>query len=399
MIVMKKNIRSGNSLMRFYFLTAFFCCLLSNVSFSQNVQRQKIAIFTPLYLDSAFDASGKFRYEKTGARFSNAGLDFYYGAQLAIDSLKKRNAPLEVFVYDIKGKESIEEQLSKKEMEDVGLVIAQSNADETRTLALATQQKKVPFISATLPNDAGIFDNPYYVILNSTLEAHVEGIYSFLQKYHTQDRVVVFTKAGVQEERLRNYFDDFAKSTAAAKLNIKFIDINNNFTAHNLSTHLDSTRRTVCIAGSLDENWGNKLIQNLSGLNKTYPVRLIGMPTWESINFNRVPDLEVIYTSPFYYNRNTTLETQLSKTYAHNMTAKASDMFYRGYETTLRFGLLLLDAKGDLASNLTRKGNTVLTQFDIQPVFKDKTSMTLDYFENKHLYFIKAFGGVKNILN
>jgi hypothetical protein len=52
-----------------------------------------------------------------------------------------------------------------------------------------------------------------------------------------------------------------------------------------------------------------------------------------------------------------------------------------------------------VASSLTRKGNTVITQFDIQPVFKDRSDMNLDYFENKHLYFIKLLGGVKNTMN
>jgi hypothetical protein len=65
----------------------------------------------------------------------------------------------------------------------------------------------------------------------------------------------------------------------------------------------------------------------------------------------------------------------------------------------MRFALLLLDTKKDVASNLTRKGNTVFTQFDIQPVFKDSAAMTLDYFENHHLYFIKVLGGVRNIVN
>ena len=368
------------------------------VSFSQDTTAPRIAIFTPLYLDSAFDANGKFRYEKTGARFSNPGLDFYYGAQLALDSLKKRNAELEVFIYDTKGKETIESLLEKKELEGLDLVIAQSNADETRSLAIASQQRKIPFISATLPNDAGIFDNPYYVILNSTLQAHVEGIYRFLQKYHSLDKLVVFTKPGSQEDRLKEYFDEFAKTTASTKLNIRFVNAGSNFSAATIAAHLDSTKRTVCIAGSLDDNFGTRLIQTLHGLNKTYPVRLIGMPTWENMNFNRYNDLEIIYTNPFYYNKNTPLEAQLNKTYASSMSAKASDMFFRGFESTLRFGLLLLDSKADIASNLSRKGNTVLTQFDIQPVFKDKTEMTLDYFENKHLYFIKAFGGVKNIL-
>jgi hypothetical protein len=74
-------------------------------------------------------------------------------------------------------------------------------------------------------------------------------------------------------------------------------------------------------------------------------------------------------------------------------------MFFRGYETMLRFGLLLLDTKKDIASNLTRKGNFVFTQFDIQPVFLNKATMTLDYFENKKLYFIKHSNGIQSSVN
>jgi hypothetical protein len=80
------------------------------------------------------------------------------------------------------------------------------------------------------------------------------------------------------------------------------------------------------------------------------------------------------------------------------MSLRPSDLFFRGYETTLRFALLLLDTGKDVASNLSRKGNAVFTQFDIQPVFKDEAKMSLDYFENKHLYFVKTFGTVRNIL-
>ena len=404
---MKMNLRYNRRLMQIAdcrlsiancLLFFAFCFLQINAN-AQNIERQKIAIFTPLYLDSAFDATGKFKYEKTGAKFSNAGLDFYYGVQLALDSLKKRGAPLEVFLYDTKGKETISQQLEKEELANVDLIIAQSNAAETRILAEAALHKKIPFISATLPNDAGVFNNPYYVVLNSTLQAHAEGIYQFLQKYHSTDKIIFFRKAGVQEDQIKNHFEEISKSITAAKLNIKFVDAGINFTPQTIVAHLDSTKRNIIIAGSLDENFGTRLVQTLAGLNKTYPVRLIGMPTWENYNFSKATDLEIIYTNPFYYGRITSLETQLTKEYSNRMSTKASEVFYRGYEVTLRFALLLLDTKKDIASNLSRKGNTVLTQFDIQPVFKEKTDMTLDYFENKHLYFIKVFGGVKNIIN
>ena len=59
--------------------------------------KHKIAIFAPLYLDSAFNEEDKYRYAgNTFPKFINPGLEFYEGAQLALDSLKKEAVPLEV---------------------------------------------------------------------------------------------------------------------------------------------------------------------------------------------------------------------------------------------------------------------------------------------------------------
>jgi hypothetical protein len=381
-------------------ITSVFTALLflSGITYAQQIKKHKIAIFTPLYLDSAFDAAGNFKYDKTGAKFTNAGLDFYYGAQLALDSLQKRGAPLEVFICDSKGKQSISYQMAKPEMRDVEMIIAQSNAAETKTLAEGSLRRKIPFISATFPNDAGVDNNPYFVVLNTTLKSHVEGIYRFLQKYHSLDRIVVFKKTGTQEDLIKNYFTEFTKSTVSTPLNMKFVDLTADYVPQTLSAHLDSTKRTVVVAGSLDEAFAMKLTQTLASVNGQYPVRVIGMPTWENYNFNKARDLEIIYTSPFYYNRTSALESSLASEYSKTLAFKPSELFFRGYETTLRFALLLLDTGSDVSSNLSRKGNVVFTPYDIQPVFKDESKMSLDYFENKHLYFVKVFGSVKNVL-
>ena len=377
------------------FIVFFFALASLN---AQEIRKYKIAIFTPLYLDSAFDVAGNFRYEKAGAKFTNAGLDFYYGAQLALDSLQKTGAPLDVFFCDSRGKESINYQLAKPEMRDVEMIIAQTNASETKLLADAALRKKIPFVSTTYPNDAGVDDNPYFVILNTTLRAHAEGIYRFLQKYHSLDKIVVFRKPGTQEDLLKNYFNDITKSTVSTPLNIKFVDLGADYVPQTLAAQLDSTKRTVVVAGSLDEAFAMKLTQTLSVLNNKYPVRVIGMPTWENFNFNRANDLEIIYTTPFNYDRSSALETSLTSDYTKTMAVKPSDLFFRGYESTFRFASLLTDTGKDVASNLSKKVNAIFTQFDIQPVFKDESKMSLDYFENKHLYFVKMFGTVKNIL-
>ena len=345
------------------------------------------------------DASGAFRFARnTFPRYVLPGLEFYEGVKTAIDSLEKRGAPLEFFIYDSRGRASLEKQLARPEWRNMDLIIGQTNAAETRLLAEAAQRLKIPFISATYPNDANVGANAYFVVLNTTLEGHVEGIYRFLQKNHSQDRIVVFGKPGTQEEQLKTFFTDVTRNTASKPLQIKYVTLGTSFTSAELATHLDSNRRNIVISGSLDEAFATRMLNEMSKINRTYPSRLVGMPTWDRLNLNKWQSVEVVYTSPFYHNRSSDLEVRLDETFTAERATRATDLFYRGYESTLRFAFLLLDAKADVASNLTRKGNTVFTQFDIQPVFRDKASMTLDYFENKHLYFIKSFGGVKNVI-
>src|SRR5688572_7141705 len=93
--------------------------------------KYKIAIFTPLYLDSAFDYNDEYRYAKNVfPKFINPGLEFYEGAQLALDSLNKEKAPLEVFIYDTKSaKESITQMLNKEEMDSVDLIIVHCSSN------------------------------------------------------------------------------------------------------------------------------------------------------------------------------------------------------------------------------------------------------------------------------
>ncbi len=376
------------------FLVVAFC-------HKAQAQRHKIALFAPLYLDSAFDASGNYRFSSSFPKFLNPGLEFYQGAQAAFDSLSKAGAPLEVFVYDSRARNrSLAQQVNSPELQNVELMIGHANSNEVRILADAAAKKKVPFISATLPNDAGITNNPYYVVLNSTLRTHAENIYQYLQKYHSLDHIVVLRKSGTQEDQLKEYFQEVAKTTASVPLKLQFVDIGTNWDYTRLTSSLDSTRKTVCIAGSLDENFGLKLAQDLAEVSNTYSATLIGMPTWDGLNLTRseFKGLEIVYSTPFYYGRPSALSTKITNDFIARTEGRPTDMYYRGYETALRFSLLLLDAKKDIASNLSRKGNYVFTQFDIQPVFLNKQNMTLDYFENKKLYFVKINNGSKTVL-
>ena len=385
---------------QYYILSTILFCILqiSNLFAQTEVVKHKIAIFAPLYLDSAFDNNDEYRYARNVfPKFINPGLEFYEGAQLALDSLNKENAPLEVFIYDTRSsKETLTDQLSNSELNGVELIIAHCSSAELKAFAEAGLRKNIPVINVNLPNDGGVTGNPFFVVMNPTLKTQCEGIYKHIQKNYSLNPIVVFRRKGQLEDRIKSYFDDFGKSTVAIPLQFKYVDLTDSFTVNQLKPYLDTTSQTLCVAGSLDENFGKRLTQQLATLKKQkYQATIMGMPTWDVISFNKpeYKGIEIIYSTPFYNAKTDKVSVSINNKFNKIMYARPSDMVFRGYEVTWKYAKLLMQYEKDLASNLSNKQNKVFTDFDIQPVI-GKQNMTLDYFENKKLYFLKWQDGV-----
>jgi hypothetical protein len=378
------------------------CTLAQNDSLPHPA-KHKIAIFAPLYLDSAFDAAQEYRYAKNVfPKFFNPGLEFYEGARLALDSLLKEGKELEVFIYDTRsGKETLEEQLNKAELSDVELMLANCTGNEVWSFAATGLKKNIPVINVTIPHDGGVTANPFFVILNPTLRTECEAIYKYIQKYYAIEPPVVFRKKGELENQIRSYFDEYSKITRSVPLKLKYVDLPDSFTVDNLKPHLDSISRTLCVAGSLDINFGRRLAQQLASINSQYPTAIMGMPTWDGIKDFSRPEFkgpEIIYSTPFYNAKTDKVSQGINYYFTNIMYARPSDMLFRGYEVTWKFANMLLQYGKDISSNLGNKQFRLFTDFDIQPVINKQTK-ALDYFENKKLYFLKWQDGIIRSVN
>ncbi len=380
------------SLLLVVFVKSSFCFTNADTT-----KRNTIALFVPLYLDSAFDASYNYRYNKQFPKFLNPGLEFYEGAQLAIDSLRKLNVSLEVQVYDTRSSRSIYQVTQDTEFKDVDLIIGHTTASEMKSLAEIALRKKIPFINPNFPNDANITNNPYFVLLNSTLRTHCFGIYKFLQKNYAASPIIVFRTKGDQEDRLKGYLDEIASSTASVKLKVKYVTLSDDFTSNQLAPYLDSTRQTICVAGSLDEDFARSLCSQLATLTKKYPLQVVGMPTWDAIrDFDKkeYTNLDIFYGTPFYNAKTDAVSMGIGNYFKNNLFSRPSDMVFRGYETVMHFALLLNMYGKNIDSNIGDKKFRIFTDFDIQPTILNNSTQQLEYFENQKIYFIKKTNGV-----
>jgi hypothetical protein len=385
-------------------LLAFLTLLSCAVSFAQtdslatrpdSLKPYHVAVFSPLYLDSAFDAAGQYRYAKSFPKYISPGLEFWEGAQLAIDSMRKEGIELEVHVYDTRStSRTMMSLVQSEEIKQMDLLIGHVNVNEANLLTQVAARQNIPFINANLPNEAGATNNPYYVILNSTLKTQCAGIYRFLQKNFSLSNITVFRKKGATEDMLRGFFTEIEKATSGVPLKLKYVTLESNFTAADLAKSLDSNITNVSLVASLDGVFGQQICQQLSSLSNSYTSTVIGMPTWDQIDFDKpaFKGIEIYYSTPFYVNPADKLVVALHDYFKNNFYSRPSDMVFRGYETLYHFGHLLALHGKNISSSLGEKKYKLFTEFDIQPMLNK--SMTLDYFENRKLYFVKKIDGV-----
>src|SRR6476660_5472706 len=152
--------------------------ILVSKAFAQQSEPQKIAVLAPLYLDNAFTDYTYQLGNKNIPQYIITGLDFYNGVMLAVDVLQKEQANIEVWVYDTKKKDTdINAILKGMSFQNFSLIIASlNNTDEQKAVSDFSFYYNIPVVSATYPNDANVTDNPFFILLNSTLKTHVDAV-------------------------------------------------------------------------------------------------------------------------------------------------------------------------------------------------------------------------------
>ena len=391
----------------FFAFIAFF--YLNSKAYGQTFDTSKpmkVAVFIPLYTDDVFDG---FTYTLGKGNLPKnvlPGLEFYNGVMMAIDSLNAEKTRVEISIYDTKNKtQALANLLRSQELNNVGLMIAAiTNPTELKLFADQALMKNIPLISATYPNFVGVTENPFFVLLNSSLQAHLQGIYRHMQRFYANRNIIaVSKKGGPADDFIKNYMTSLNKNQHQNPLKIKWLQLDEEtINPNTFKNTLDITKGNVVFVASPLESFGLKIIQSLS-IDTTYRITAIGMPTWDNIKELDKPEcrnVEIVFSTPFlYYSQNLALSSLLNKRYKERYYSRPSDMVFKGFEIVYHFTKLLTKYKTNLVNNLSDKEYTLFNQFNLEAVKLKSTSSKPDFLENRKLYFIKKQGGnVKSII-
>jgi hypothetical protein len=388
-----------------HFFSRLFILILSFTFFKAEAQKDsiktaityRVGIFAPLYLDSVFSNSS-FRYKQGIPKFILPSLEFVQGAHIALDSMKMEKENIDAVIYDSKSyTQNIAYLIKNKKIDNLDLIIGSVKDIDYRQLADFALAKNIPFVSTTYPNDGGITANPFTIIINSTLKAHCEAIYSYLLQSHGTDIIFLCRQKGTQEDKIVGYFKMLNEQEGKPLLSIQTLNIDSTFSINSLKNKLDSNRQTVMIGASLDELFARNLASTCYDLFETYPLTLIGMPNWDGFSSlhkkSSYEGLPIYFTSPYYNSKWDAYSKMLISAYSKRYKGKPSDMAFKGFEAVYLFTKTLIKYPNDFINHVNDKTLRIFCDYNIKPVMLKKENPLPDYFENKHLYFIKLLNG------
>ena len=349
-----------------------------NTSSSQ--ERKTIIVFIPLEIDGAFNGTDYILGNNNLPKTMLPGLDFYNGVLMAVDSLKKSSATFDIRIIDTKQKNnSLATLLTDSSLQKLTLIIsAVTNKADTKLIADFALAHQTPMVSAVFPNDAGVTNNPFFTILNPTLKTQCEAIYNYIQTNFSKNTILYIKKKGTTEDYIQNIIQSGNNKTTQSFVNI---DEQDSIAFADLAPYLDSTKPNILLCGSLKESFGYAIIKMLND-HPAYKTTIMGMPTWDGEKSLNVPNVEIIYASPYYFNGNEKLLKQLTSAYKKKYLGRPSDQFFKGYESMIYFTNALLSVP-----------MPVFNSIKLMPVYNTSIKNQIDYQENKNLYFFRKQNG------
>nr|MBP6314145.1 hypothetical protein [Chitinophagaceae bacterium] len=356
-------------------------------------ERYRVAVLTPLYLDSVDLEKNLARIPK----FMMPGIDFYQGVRIATDTLKNQGLKFDLFIYDSKSNYlNVRNLIESDKLDSMDLIIGNASVSDLGLLADFAKKKKINFISAVSPSDAGQSANPYFTILQPRLISHIEKMHQSINRRYADNNVVFITKKSNTPNNAIAYF----KNDLVNKLPSRFVEyemLDEELNLNELISKIDSSYKTCIVLGTLDAGLTYKTLKKINTIASRFRIKVYCMPTAEAIKSlgktDEFPDMPVYYTTSYVIDKITPASMYIGREYKKRMGTAPSDIVFKGFESMYFFTKLLQKYGVPFNDNIGDNSNTFITPYKIMPIREKKV---LNFFENKFLYLVKYENGVVN---
>ena len=355
---------------------------LSDTLISALKDSYDIAIVLPLLLDSLYADTSKYVNEKIYPQ-SVMGLEIYQGILLALEDFKKQKTKLTLHVYDSKNhQKTVEQIIENPAFKKMDLIIGPVYNNNLRIMAEFAKENEIYMVSPLSPADNITSGNPYYIMMNPTIEVHCRKIFDYvIENYYDANVIIISQPSSVEWEYTQffgNYLADFQRTTG--NYDFIFTEIlstpeednkDNTEEQEDFSEYFEYDKNNVVIVPSVDRPFIHNISRKLNALDK-YDITLIGLPVWGDYNTMRLDyteKLNVHFTSSFWMDDSFySWDNNFYKTFLDNFYIEPSEFAIKGYDLLSYFGNLLIKYGSDFGKKIPEEPQSVHhTDFIFKP--------------------------------
>jgi len=330
----------------------------------KNNQKYKVALLLPFYISENEQSNGLNAGKPQRINFNNQSLsvvvdstnvvvganidqkaigfiEFYEGAIIALDSLKRMGMNCEMFVYDASSQQKVNDIVRQNELLDMNLIIGPVLPEHQESVASFAEKNKIPLISPL--SNSGSFEqnNPYYIKVNPGRDYLIEQSAEYIESEFSDKNFIVIQIPGntaSPETKLAQLCKESLSGKSSGKL---FHEYNFQMQGvQQIKSILDETKENVFLIPTDNEAKASIAITNITALAEHYNIVLMATPTLvkmkslQTENFHRI---RLRYLSPYFIDYNTPLVKRFVAQYRDLFTAEPTQFSFQGFDVTYYF--------------------------------------------------------------
>ena len=262
----------------------------------EDIEQIKTAIILPLMLNDSVSSE------------QMKMVEFYEGALLALDSLKKQGVSVDLHVYDSGDKwTSIQSILDKPEMKEMNLIIGPVYDTHIAEAAVFAENNGIRMVVPFARQVDAVFTNPYVYQVNTPQSYFYSEVYDHFFMQFPQPNVVFFESP---EEKDDDLISGFKRELSYRNVPYTVLLADTATNKDTILTHLDTQRQNILMMTSDKSGCLNNMVPVFQLLvrdtaSTKFDISLFGYPQYQVYTNNHLASFYEIGTyfySSFYTN-------------------------------------------------------------------------------------------------
>lgn len=375
-----------------------------NVNFDQSITElsdslitqdiYNIALMLPFYLDkndeieeNAVAGDKEKIYKK-----SEVALEFYQGALLALDSLRKEGVAARLYVVDSyeDSLAALENFINNKDSVDYHLIIGPLYKSNFTKISEYAKEKQISIVAPVPLSNKILLGNEYVSKTSPSRPVQMEKIAEYVVlNYQKNENVFVVNTGDEEEKNLLAAFLRKARNiedTLNLKDSLRMVSFGK-LTKDKLKLHLDSTVENVVVLPTTDAVYVYDFLTILNGFVDDYSITVFGLDKWQNftnLDTDFLHDLKIHVTSSYFIDYENDRVNEFICKYRAKYFTEPSKYGFSGYDVMYYY-----------VSNLDKYGVNMQSQLEV--IKKEGIGNSFDFFktgmesgfENRSTYLLK----------